>query len=312
MPHPQHDPTRTLTSGAAPARGAEGLPGTPGAIAGAAGAADAANAGDALEGSVLRGMRIARRSFVFLGALAVFGCATTRSTDTASRSLPDAEWPELPDAEIPPGAICRPEAPAPKPGAPVRGEYCTGGPVPFAIRRSAWSRGEPNTREMDPMLPPKFITIHHDGINPFWGTSEMESKARLELVRNGHRGRGWADIGYHYVVDRAGRVWQARDVTKWQGAHVKNRNENNIGVMCLGNFCDQSPSAAQVDALNRTVAQLRGYYRISPGAVYTHREWQGAHTVCPGDYLQAKVLVLRRAGFRDSTVAAAAGARPRA
>ena len=85
---------------------------------------------------------------------------------------------------------------------------------------------------------------------PYWGLTETEARERLEWIRNGHRGKGWSDIGYHYIIDRSGVVWQGRDITRWQGAHVKNRNENNIGVMCLGNFMLQQPSAAQVAALN--------------------------------------------------------------
>jgi hypothetical protein len=275
---------------------------------------DPAAASPELDGALDLGLRLARRSFVMLGALAIAGCATSTATQTASSRMPAPEWPDIPEPpDAPPaGTQCVPDPKSIPQGPIVSGEYCTGGPVPFAIRRTAWTRGQPDTANMEPMLPPKYITIHHDGINAFWGTSEAESRARLELVRNGHRGRGWADIGYHYVVDRAGRVWQARDVTKWQGAHVKNRNENNIGVMCLGNFCEQSPSAAQVEALNRTVAQLRAYYRIPAANVYTHREWKGAHTVCPGDALQSKVLVLRRAGFNDATVAGSAAPKSRA
>jgi len=98
-------------------------------------------------------------------------------------------------------------------------------------------------------------------------------------------------------------VWQGRDLTRWQGAHVKERNEHNIGVVCLGNFVVQSPSEAQVEALNRTIAQLRAHYRISSGAVLTHREWPGAQTACPGDRLQAKVRVLRKSGFKSAAVA---------
>ncbi|MFN9956771.1 MAG: peptidoglycan recognition family protein, partial [bacterium] len=108
------------------------------------------------------------------------------------------------------------------------------GPVPFARPRSSWARGGALAGGMDPMLKPRYITVHHDGMTPFWGKTETEAKARIELIRNGHRGKGWADIGYHYVVDRNGTVWQGRDLTRWQGAHVKERNEHNIGVVCLG------------------------------------------------------------------------------
>jgi hypothetical protein len=177
------------------------------------------------------------------------------------------------------------------------------GPVPFARPRAAWAAAGdvPNIKGMDRMLPPKYITIHHDGMTPFWGVTDLEARLRLEWILNGHRGKGWSDIGYHYIVDRSGNVWQGRDVTRWQGAHVKNRNENNIGVMCMGNFMLQRPSAKQVAGLNRTVAQLQRVYRIPTANVKTHKEW--AETLCPGTELQSKVLALRKTGFKSSAVA---------
>lgn len=252
-----------------------------------------------------QGIALARRSFFFLGALFVAGCATNQAGRVASGRLPSPDWPPIPDPEpaVPPGAICMPPKVDEKTGEVKAPEICYGGPVPFARPRSSWALGSPNLSEMDRMLPPRYVTIHHDGMTPFWGLTEAETKARLELIRNGHRGKGWGDIGYHYVVDRCGNVWQGRDVTRWQGAHVKNRNENNVGVMCLGNFVEQRPSEAQVEALNRTVAQLRVCYRIPAANVYTHREWPGAQTACPGDGLQAKVRLLRKSGFKSSAVA---------
>jgi hypothetical protein len=257
--------------------------------------------------SAERGMRVARRSFVFFGALFVAGCATSKS-QLATGRLPGPEWPDIP-APVPPapaGAICL----APKPGEsvgtcppPAPPETVYGGPVPFARPRSAWAHGTPDYTDMDRMRPPKYITIHHDGMTPYWGLTETEARERLEWIRNGHRGKGWSDIGYHYIVDRSGVVWQGRDVTRWQGAHVKFRNENNIGVMCLGNFMLQAPSPAQVAALNRTVAQLRAYYKLRANVVKTHQEWPGAQTLCPGTYLQAQVNVLRKSGFKSSAVA---------
>ena len=261
-----------------------------------------------LADSAERGMAIARRSFVFFGALFVAGCATSRATQLASSRLPAPEWPDIPEVGVsaPPGAVCLPPKVDPKTGEVQAPAVCySNGPVPFARPRAAWAAAGdvPNIKDMDPMLPPKYITIHHDGMTPFWGVTDLDARSRLEWIRNGHRGKGWSDIGYHYIVDRSGNVWQGRDVTRWQGAHVKNRNENNIGVMCMGNFMLQRPSAAQVDGLNRTVAQLQRVYRISTANVKTHKEWPGAQTLCPGTQLQSKVLVLRKAGFKASALA---------
>ena len=261
-----------------------------------------------LADSAERGMAIARRSFVFFGALFVAGCATSRATQLASSRLPAPEWPDIPEVGVgaPPGAVCMPPKVDPKTGEVQAPAVCySNGPVPFARPRAAWAAAGdvPNIKGMDRMLPPKYITIHHDGMTPFWGVNDLEARLRLEWIRNGHRGKGWSDIGYHYIVDRSGVVWQGRDVTQWQGAHVKNRNENNIGVMCMGNFMLQRPSAAQIAGLNRTVAQLQRVYRISTANVKTHKEWPGAKTDCPGTELQSKVLVLRKGGFKAGALA---------
>ncbi len=271
---------------------------------------------DLLGGAASRGFALARRSFVVLGALAFAGCATTQTKGLTR--LPDPDWPRIPDppggaGQAPATGAVATSAPANQPAA-AAAEDCgpgdticrlPGNPVPWAMPRSMWTDGRPDTSDMERMLPVKYITIHHDGLTPFYGISSFESKARLELIRNGHRGKGWADIGYHYIVDRSGRVWQGRDVTKWQGAHVKNRNEGNVGVLCLGNFCEQRPSAAQLAALNRVVAQLRAYYRVSNDNVFTHKEWPGAQTLCPGPNLQAQVDAMRRKGFSKTAVASA-------
>ena len=261
-----------------------------------------------LADSAERGMAIARRSFVFFGALFVAGCATSRATQLASSRLPAPEWPDIPEVGVgaPPGAVCIPPKVDPKTGEVQAPAVCySNGPVPFARPRAAWApAGDvPNIKDMDRMLPPKYITIHHDGMTPFWGVTDLDARLRLEWIRNGHRGKGWSDIGYHYIVDRSGVVWQGRDVTKWQGAHVKNRNENNIGVMCMGNFMLQRPSAAQIAGLNRTVAQLQRVYQIPTSSVKTHKEWPGAQTLCPGTQLQSKVLALRKSGFKSSALA---------
>lgn len=138
------------------------------------------------------------------------------------------------------------------------------------------------------------ITIHHEGHTPVWFTDEPSTRARLEQVRSIHtRDRRWGDIGYHYVIDRAGRVIEGRSVA-YQGAHVSNQNPHNVGVMLLGNFEKQSPSQAQLTALQSTLRHLMAKYRVPVKRVYTHREL--GPTVCPGRNLQPRIASLRSSG----------------
>jgi N-acetylmuramoyl-L-alanine amidase len=55
----------------------------------------------------------------------------------------------------------------------------------------------------------------------------------VDTIRKWHRDRGWADIGYHYVVHLDGRIESGRPVEQ-VGAHVANRNARTIGVVYVG------------------------------------------------------------------------------
>ena len=61
----------------------------------------------------------------------------------------------------------------------------------------------------------------------------------VEQIRRDHTtpvskgGRGWSDIGYHYVVYLDGTVHEGRNVDV-SGAHAVNHNANSIGVVYVG------------------------------------------------------------------------------
>ena len=144
---------------------------------------------------------------------------------------------------------------------------------------------------MDRMLPPRRITIHHDGMDPVALHSKADVAHRLDQIRRSHLTRNFGDIGYHYIIDPMGGVWEGRPMM-WQGAHVANQNPHNIGVMCLGNFEVERPTSAQLDSLDRFTSQLMRMYRIPVSEVKTHREL--ASTQCPGRNLQPHINRARR------------------
>ncbi len=138
------------------------------------------------------------------------------------------------------------------------------------------------------------ITIHHEGWTPVWFTDARSVSQRLESIRRSHLDRlGAGDIGYHLIIDRAGRVWQGRSMG-YQGAHVRDHNAHNIGVMVMGNFDLQRPSDAQHAALHQTLVGLVRQYRIPSKHVFTHQEFNV--TSCPGRSLQKHTNALRRSG----------------
>lgn len=165
---------------------------------------------------------------------------------------------------------------------------------PGTLPRSWWTTAGPIRSKINPMHGVTRITVHHEGFTPVFFTDEKSTKDRMKQILKVHtRDRGWGDIGYHYVIDRAGRIIEARNVA-YQGAHVKNHNEHNVGVMLLGNFEKQTPSQAQLNTLRPTLRYLMAKYRVPVSRVYTHREL--GPTVCPGRNLQPRVAALRSNG----------------
>jgi len=60
----------------------------------------------------------------------------------------------------------------------------------------------------------------------------------VETIREWHtdpppRGRGWSDIGYHYVIHLNGEIEIGRPI-EVQGAHVSGENEDSIGICYIG------------------------------------------------------------------------------
>lgn len=136
------------------------------------------------------------------------------------------------------------------------------------------------------------ITVHHDGIDPPADLETYEQVlAHVQSIRMYHLSRGWADVGYHFLIDPAGRVWKGRPLS-WQGAHVSGDNEENIGIVLLGNFQQQHPSEQALESLAALIRSLKNRYAVQDYRVYTHRELSGK-TECPGDHLQAVVNQVR-------------------
>jgi N-acetyl-anhydromuramyl-L-alanine amidase AmpD len=109
-------------------------------------------------------------------------------------------------------------------------------------------------------------------------------KAKVDEIRRWHRARGWSDIGYHYVIDRDGKISVGRPVEK-TGAHVKGHNRGTIGVCLLGGhgssaddeFSDNF-TISQDKALWSFLADLKQKHSITK--VSGHNQY--APKACPG------------------------------
>jgi hypothetical protein len=233
---------------------------------------------------------LSRRLFLALAgatgiAAYLAGCENTG--DRSVSSLPDAIGPTR--SLAPDSGFAPPTMPSNLPPPPVAKEpKQTYGILP----RSMWAKAGPDLKRVDPMNGVRLITFHHSGDpKPFTTTDFGETAQHLEYVREYHRSRNFQDIGYHFAIDRVGRVWQLRSL-KYQGQHVRYNNEHNIGVVVLGNFDKQAMSQAQKDKVRIFGALLRKQYGLPISRVYTHQEI--VSTECPGDNMQPYMVHVRK------------------
>lgn len=171
--------------------------------------------------------------------------------------------------------------------------------VDGVLPRSRWGARRPNPARLTRSTSSwSYITVHHSALEgaPAVGPTEAHAVEALRMVQRSHMdGRSYGDVGYHFLIDPAGRIWQGRDLT-WQGAHAGGsggrNNVGNVGICLLGNFDEVKPTRAALAALDSLVVTLRGKFSIPRRNVVGHSDWKG--TVCPGRHLLPHVRQLAR------------------
>ena len=119
--------------------------------------------------------------------------------------------------------------------------------------------------------------------------------------------RGWSDVGYNFLVDRFGRIWEGRygGVSRpVVGAHTLGYNDDAFAMSAIGNFDVKRPSAAMVAAYGRLFAWKLSLHGVRAGSKrqFITKRWLPAidghrdvgQTACPGRYLYAKIPTIRR------------------
>ena len=128
------------------------------------------------------------------------------------------------------------------------------------------------------------IIVHCTATRADWWASKRTSEKVREIKRWHVQDRGWADIGYHFLIDRDGTIAKGRDITR-DGAHVQGRNKGTIGISLFGGHGSaetdkfaQHFTPEQDAALRRLLAELQATYGKVP--VTGHNQY--AAKACPG------------------------------
>lgn len=112
----------------------------------------------------------------------------------------------------------------------------------------------------------KLAVVHHSV------SSNSYSQAQVPSVIRGIQayhmdGRGWDDIGYNFVVDRYGGIWEGRGGGATEpvvGAHASGFNTGTVGVMLLGDFSSAQPTSASVQSAGRVIGWKLALHDAEP------------------------------------------------
>ncbi len=130
------------------------------------------------------------------------------------------------------------------------------GEQPPIVPRAEWDGGQCAPRRGPSTGSVQMAFVHHTvGTNDY---GPEQSRAIVLAICRFHRnGNGWDDIGYPFLVDKYGTIFEGRAGGIDQpvvGAHAQGFNAVSTGVANLGTHGDAPQSDAAIDAISRLLA----------------------------------------------------------
>ncbi|MFO7167503.1 MAG: N-acetylmuramoyl-L-alanine amidase [Chloroflexota bacterium] len=190
---------------------------------------------------------------------------------------------------------------------------------PAVVSRTAW--GSPDgqgSRRAPAYRRVTHLVVHHTAeANPLY-PGQVNWAARVRAIWSYHAiTRGWGDIGYNYLIDPFGTIYEGRAGGDDAVAFHDTANYGSMGVAMLGTFQSVAPPEATLDSLVRLLAWKASQRGIDPlgSSVYYgctissyckpfnaggvvpniagHRQVTPGHTTCPGDATMARMAEIR-------------------
>src|SRR5512133_394012 len=189
---------------------------------------------------------------------------------------------------------------------------------PLIITRASWGADERIRRRRKPDYADtlRFAVVHHTA-----GSNSYSRAQSASIVRGIERyhvlANGWDDIGYNFLVDKYGQIFEGR----WGGvdrnvvgAHAQGFNQGSVGIALIGAYDSASITPAARSALVRLLAwrldvahvdplstfswRSTGNPRFPAGRMVTLRTISGhrdtGFTTCPGSQLYSELPGIAR------------------
>ncbi len=224
--------------------------------------------------------------------------------------------------------------PGTQPGDSVDAVAAAAVPVPgqpAIVTRAGWGADEslrPCTPDYSPAM--RAVVVHHTA-----SANGYSAEAVPGIIRGFYayhvQSRGWCDIGYNFLVDRFGRVFEGRaggTTSNVVGVHTGGFNSRTVGVAAIGDYGASGVPAALTDGLVSVIAWKAAVHGIAAdqnvtlvsgggdtkypegvpvtfSTVFGHRDAQ--FTSCPGQNLYDLLPTIRArvAALANAAVAAA-------
>jgi hypothetical protein len=193
------------------------------------------------------------------------------------------------------------------------------GSLPAIIPRAAWGADSVPPREAPLYGEVQIAFVHHTVTANDYGPEDSAAIV-LGIARYHRNSNGWNDIGYNFLVDKYGQVFEGRAGGIDQavvGAQAQGYNSVSTGIACLGDFTAIAQTPQAMDVLARLIGWKLSVHAVPTQGLVTvtsaggpsnryplgapvtferisgHRD--GDSTACPGDVLYSQLAQLRTA-----------------
>jgi hypothetical protein len=139
--------------------------------------------------------------------------------------------------------------------------------APPIVSRAGWEADEKIKRAAPRYAPAlKLAIVHHTaGSNSYTPAQAAAIVRGIEIYHV--QANGWNDIGYNFLIDRYGTVYEGRAggiERNVIGAHALGFNTGSAGVALIGNFQSTTPPPAMIDSLVRLLSWRLDIAHVDP------------------------------------------------
>jgi N-acetylmuramoyl-L-alanine amidase len=179
-------------------------------------------------------------------------------------------------------------------------------PQPAMVTRAGWGAEDCPPRTGAAYGQVKAAYVHHTvSVNDY--SQDEAPQVVLGICRYHRNTNGWNDIGYNFLVDRFGTIYEGRAGgvgAAVVGAQAEGYNSQSTGIANIGTFTDVGQGDAALDAMARLIRwKLPLHGNPTSGATVLQSAGGGSNRFPSG----ASVSVQRVLGHRDTNATACPG-----